>query len=226
MTYRTSLLVVVPIAALSGCVDESSVFTCSTDETCERNGAAGTCEPSRFCSFEAPECASGRRYTEHADDALATTCVAEACPGNLVMNPSFDTGSSGWVGINASLALVPGRRGNALQGCLTTGSYFSISDNPSTVLSPVLGTTYRLSLWARGESAAPESYGVIREIGPTDYVDHIDTKFALSTDWQEVVVSYTVLASDSLAIEIYTGVTDPTPGTCLQVDDVCLVAPP
>jgi hypothetical protein len=222
---RCALAIAIAIAP-AGCVDETGVFTCTSDTMCVRAGVQGTCEATQHCSFLDMECSSGRRYTEHAADALAGVCVAEACPGNLVVNPSFDTGTSGWIGVNANLSLVPGRVGTGLGACFTSGSYFNATDMPSTVQAPVQGTRYRLSLWAHAPTRSADAYATLREIGPTDYVDQVATPFTSSSSWQEVVVSYTIMRSDSIALEVYAGMQDSVAGDCLAIDDVCLVTVP
>lgn len=57
------------LAAPLGC--ETKAFTCATDEQC----SGGWCEPSGYCSFEDPDCPSGRRYGTHASRDLANECV-------------------------------------------------------------------------------------------------------------------------------------------------------
>jgi hypothetical protein len=79
------------IAALvwgcTGCLGDA--FVCTSSAQCVLAGQAGTCEPTGYCSFAAPECASGRRYGELAADELRGLCVGEspadlAVPGDLV----------------------------------------------------------------------------------------------------------------------------------------------
>ncbi len=53
-------------------------FACSDDGDCGGTSDAGVCETSGWCSFPDGECASGRRYGDHAGGALAGTCVDEA----------------------------------------------------------------------------------------------------------------------------------------------------
>lgn len=54
-----------------GCEPAAPSFLCSNDQQC---GAGGACEPTGFCSFADPGCASGRRYDAHAG-ALSEICV-------------------------------------------------------------------------------------------------------------------------------------------------------
>src|SRR5262252_9565085 len=63
---------------LSGCLTPDETFHCTTQQACvDEEGGAGVCEPSGFCSFADPSCASGRRYGQFAGDGLARQCVGE-----------------------------------------------------------------------------------------------------------------------------------------------------
>ncbi|MCA9706663.1 MAG: hypothetical protein KDK70_12490 [Myxococcales bacterium] len=50
-------------------------FPCSSDEQCSRDGAAGVCQASGYCSFPDADCESDQRYGELAPAELAGTCV-------------------------------------------------------------------------------------------------------------------------------------------------------
>lgn len=61
-------------AALSGCQVTGS-FACGSSSECRSGSTVGTCEPDGFCSFDDPQCDSGRRYDPSAG-ALGGMCVA------------------------------------------------------------------------------------------------------------------------------------------------------
>lgn len=61
-------------AMLAGC-GSIEVFTCEADVACVDGERQGVCEPSGFCSFPDPACASGKRHGEYAGEGLAGTCV-------------------------------------------------------------------------------------------------------------------------------------------------------
>jgi hypothetical protein len=44
-----------------GCI-KPAAFECAMDQECEHAGVAGTCEPTRSCSFPDTTCSSGKRY--------------------------------------------------------------------------------------------------------------------------------------------------------------------
>jgi hypothetical protein len=59
--------------ASTGCA--APAFACETPENCRSGGLDGVCEETGWCSFEDPDCASGRRYGSHATPTLAGMCV-------------------------------------------------------------------------------------------------------------------------------------------------------
>jgi|GEM_PF-1458867 len=78
-----------PLLALSlggvGCGPDATAFVCGDHTDC---GDIGRCEASGLCSFEDPDCESGRRYGEYAAE-LSSQCTSQepAEPGET------DTGS-------------------------------------------------------------------------------------------------------------------------------------
>jgi hypothetical protein len=67
--------VVLAALSLSACKVDGQ-FICSSDEQCRRADLTGTCEASSNCSFPDLDCASGRRYDEHANQS--NQCVLDA----------------------------------------------------------------------------------------------------------------------------------------------------
>ena len=64
-------------SAMLGC-HAPSVFECLATSECADGSASGTCEPTGYCSFTDPTCASGRRYDPSAGMDLAGACVTPA----------------------------------------------------------------------------------------------------------------------------------------------------
>lgn len=58
------------LGAAIGC--GASGFVCADDPQC---GAQGVCEPEGWCSFPDDDCATGRRFGEHAGGGVASRCV-------------------------------------------------------------------------------------------------------------------------------------------------------
>ncbi|MBI5481575.1 MAG: hypothetical protein HY906_22150 [Deltaproteobacteria bacterium] len=65
--------------AAGGCV-KVEPFACTSTSACVRAGEPGTCEPTGWCSFPDPSCASGWRYGAGAGGGLADACVEGSRP--------------------------------------------------------------------------------------------------------------------------------------------------
>ena len=74
-----------------GCRSESA-FQCQSNEQC---GVGGLCEDNGYCTFEDPECPSGRRYGSLAGDGLAGTCVGIEGDGTSAGTTASATDGSG-----------------------------------------------------------------------------------------------------------------------------------
>jgi formylglycine-generating enzyme required for sulfatase activity len=61
------------LLVVAGC-NRLEPYHCEAAADCVRLGEAGTCEPTGFCSFADPECASGSRYGDGSGD-LSGTCT-------------------------------------------------------------------------------------------------------------------------------------------------------
>jgi alpha-tubulin suppressor-like RCC1 family protein len=77
-------LVAATLLAAASCDLGSVPFACTEDAACAVETTAGACEPSGFCSFPDEACESGRRYGEHATDALSNACV-ESCVADITL---------------------------------------------------------------------------------------------------------------------------------------------
>ena len=60
------------------CVTPSASFGCETSDQCT---VGGTCQPTGWCSFPDPSCATGQRYSDAAGGGLANLCVGDEPPG-------------------------------------------------------------------------------------------------------------------------------------------------
>jgi len=78
-----STLVLVATVAIASCTPVEP-FTCGGhDDACDRGGRGGRCEPTGYCTFEDPGCASGRRYDDSAGGDLSGACLVSGCPGGI-----------------------------------------------------------------------------------------------------------------------------------------------
>ncbi len=58
----------------TGC-SAGATFACTETAQCRSGAAAGTCQPTGFCSFADPSCDTGQRYDPTAGDRLGGACV-------------------------------------------------------------------------------------------------------------------------------------------------------
>jgi hypothetical protein len=116
------------------CQDES--FFCSASTDCTKDGEAGTCEASGYCSFADPDCDSGRRYGSLAPEQLAGTCVSvDDTHGSSTSTgaPVGDDSSSGTSSVPATVGTGDGSTTSGDVSSSTTedeGSSTSTGDSP------------------------------------------------------------------------------------------------
>ena len=111
-------------------------FPCNADEQCTRDGAAGVCQASGYCSFPDESCDGGQRYGELAPGELAGTCVPPADAGGT----DTATGDDGAT-IGTSTVGPPSTDGldvvDGLDGTVTdSGTDDSSSDDDTTTGVP------------------------------------------------------------------------------------------
>jgi hypothetical protein len=122
---------------------------------------------------------------------------------NLVGNPSFEVGTTGWGVYSAgAIARVAGGfdGGWALQmtGGATTSS-FGVNDSPNWVTNvPAPGNTYRFSAWVRSATHTGVAKLQVREyLGTTKVGALYSNGVTLSPNWQLVTVDYLTVAGGS-----------------------------
>jgi parallel beta-helix repeat protein len=145
--------------------------------------------------------------------ASVTITVAAPGPGpNLVANPSFEPGTSGWGSYSgATILRVPGGfdGGWALQmtGTSTTLSSFGVNDSPNWVLNAgASGSRYRFGAWVRSVGSLGSARLQVREylanvkVGPTT----LSVPVPLSPVWQFISVEHVSQATgSSLDFQVY-----------------------
>ncbi len=152
------------------------------------------------------------------------------CPGGLFADGRFDQGVGGWYAYRSQVRAVAGGRSDAgffAEICLTEPSaqHFSISEYPPyRIQAPAPGSRYSAQGWMKSPDGGTYPVGVsLREWSPTN--QPLGTHSAETTttqSWQPVTVEYTAVGSDG-GIEVYFYmVGNPPPGTCFELDDVCL----
>ena len=146
-------------------------------------------------------------------------------PTELVSNPGFEAGISGWVKGNTRTTLVRtcavahnGSCSAELGRTRSTGEAM-LDDSPDTVASTVAGATYTASAWVR----APAGRSVklrLRELNAGSVVRSRVVTVTGDGGWRQLVVtSATTAGGTSLSVEILASLTTSSKA---QVDDVSL----
>lgn len=110
---------------LVGCAQDSA-FLCREDVDC---GEGGQCEPDANCSFEDPECPSGRRYGKFGDAVHQGTCVPVGGETSTA-GPVTTTSSTVATGVTTSPSTT---------NAITTGPTGTSDESSSTGTVPVTG---------------------------------------------------------------------------------------
>jgi Carbohydrate binding domain len=149
--------------------------------------------------------------------------------GDLVGNPGFESGTSGWAGNGvASLSRVSGGHESSYAARLanagTTSGTCTLNDSPNWVASTG-SATYTASMWVRADAVGATLKLRIREydgstlIG-TPAVSSVD----LTSAWQKVSVQI-VPQSSGHTLDLTALISNAPSGTCFYADDVSVTSP-
>jgi hypothetical protein len=205
--------------------------TACSFSTGDLHGTAYRCGPGDTCP-DGLSCDQGVCIAGDASAPIDTPMLdaAPACAGNLVSNPSFETGTSGWAGVGGPITQVDVAHDgeHAAQKCYD-GSYpyYNVSDNPDSVTSTAVGNVYRLAAWLRSDTTQ-SLRAVIREKDSLgEPLEQTTTIAILKPDWQQVTVEHQVIDPTATIVEVYFSVSEqPIVGACFQLDDICFLTPP
>jgi hypothetical protein len=177
-----------------------------------------------------PTLSTGSDAGSTTDSSATTTDSggAASCPGNLIRNPDFEKSFDGWRVINGAsvnLLPVPGHTGQAGRGCMKSGPYLSIMDDPATVIGAKQASTYRLRAWLRADGVMQRPLVANlreRQSSTGTIIQRASKAIDPVTSWTEVTVERTV-TGDGSQLEIYFSIDDAPPAlSCMEVDDLCL----
>ena len=174
-----------------------------------------------------------------ATTTRTVTVQATAPPppvGNLVRNPGFETGLTGWTTYLASVSRVAladaPEGGYAALLTRTSGTAFTLDDSPETVLSAVTSGPYVARAWVKAANAG--SVGKVARIflregtpGPTGrYLRTISgAGVALTTSWQQITGQITAQTAGN-ELEVILGIGGgATTGNALYIDQISFQAP-
>jgi len=146
---------------------------------------------------------------------------------NLIGNPGFESNTSGWApsGTGVSLTRVSGGHSGSWSGRISnsgsTARTCILDDSPNQVPKTAAGT-YTASLWVRGDVAGATMNLRLQEMNGTTIVSSATSTLILSTAWQQITVSRTILQPGT-ALNFNAYVTNvPASATAFYADDATL----
>jgi len=161
-----------------------------------------------------------------AEAVTPTATVVSSPPAELVVNGSFDEGTSGWrtPGTHQQLSSYVGSDGDVYGQLSASGTTtLRLNDQRNTVATSDPGVTYRVT--AQVASAQPTLNGQVRvrEVGP-DGVRTYAAPFSLrGTGWQTVTFAFTTTQTDA-QLDLNVLAWKAVAGQTLVVDDISMVA--
>ena len=167
--------------------------------------------------------------TDTSGLSSTATAMVTVTPTNLVGNPGFETSTTGWntsgrMGIVLALA-VGGHSGSSsavLSNTTTsTSPDCTLNDAPNWVATTSSGT-YSSSLWVRADTAGATLRLRIREYAGSTFEGQAVASVTLSTNWQQVSVSYAALVPGGSNLDYTAYTLNAPPGTCFYADDASI----
>jgi PKD repeat protein len=160
----------------------------------------------------------------------ATATAAVAAGGNLVGNPGFETGTTGWNVIltGTTLERVAGGHSGGWSARLsntgTSSTTLGLNDSPNWVTTTKVATPYTLSIWVRADTPGAVVKLKVREYTGSTNVGSASANIALTTSWQQVSLSYSPVAGGSSSLDFQAYVSSAPPGSSFSADDAAIVA--
>jgi hypothetical protein len=152
------------------------------------------------------------------------------CPGNLVVNASFEDGTANWLAVNGDVTTVDDAAVGsfAAEMCFDGDpgvGYYTLDDTPPAVANPSMGEKYVLTAWVRaGPQNAPQTVEVVvREHDESGAPHPFGVPISPDGEWRKVETSLTVESENPMNVDVYAGSTSAEEGNCFQVDAFCLV---
>jgi len=159
----------------------------------------------------------------------ATVTVTIPAKTNLVGNPGFETGTSGWNATSSTVSLtrVSGGHSGSWAAQLinngTAAAYCILNDSPNWVSKTTTGT-YTASLWVRADTAGAALKLKIREYSSANILlGQGASTITLSTTWQQVSVTYVPVSPGSSFLDFQAYIASAAAGTGFYADDASIV---
>lgn len=178
-----------------------------------------------FDGYDGRPSADPLRYAVFVFDVSGPGGGGGGSGGNLVGNPSFESGTTGWAaGGLATLVRFPGGHDGIysvrLSNATTASGTCMLNDSPNWVSSTTAGT-YTATMWVRADAAGATLKLRLREYdGATLVGTPAVSSVALTASWQKVTVTAAASAGHTLDLTSY--VANAPPGNCFYADDVSI----
>jgi len=181
---------------------------------------------------------SGASDRASVDIRAAAPPPRDSSSANLVRNPSFESGLSGWSGYGgATISRAPGGVDGSWSLAVTspaTRSSFGVNDTPNWIARvPAAGTAYRITAWVRALGQIGDAQIQVREYlgGRRQNRAIYSYRVPLGLRWEPVSVDVTALSSGSTfdvqVINTPSLRSAPADNSTFYVDDVSIeVLPP
>jgi parallel beta-helix repeat protein len=151
------------------------------------------------------------------------TQVVVGSAGNLVTNSNFETNLNGWAALpGCDLSRVSGGHNEGwaadLLNTASTAQTCTLNDSPNWVAKTVAGS-YTTTAWVRGDATGGQAKLRLREYVGSTLVGTATATVNVTTDWQQLQISYPV-ASPGSTIDLNVYETNQPAGSNFLIDDV------
>jgi len=140
---------------------------------------------------------------------------------NLLINPGFEEGTSGWNSRGGTLSTSTVRRSGSYSGYSTNRSFFWEGIKQSVLGKMIPGQTYTISAWIKLENSSSDQIIVTieqRDDRGTSYT-RVDTSTGYSNQWTRLSGQFTLgVVGIPTTLDVY--FEGPAPGVNFYLDDV------
>ena len=168
----------------------------------------------------------------NGSDTATTSIVVASDPDpqptgtNLVGNPGFESGPSGWSTSETAVSInrVSGGHSGGWAAALVnsrSGTTCKLNDHPNWIASTTAGT-YTGSFWVRANTAGATIKVRFVEYKAGTNVGERAVTASLSTSWQRVTVTYAPIAPGASTLDFQAYVSSAPTGTCFYADDASI----
>jgi PKD repeat protein len=161
--------------------------------------------------------------------ATAHVTVQAGGPVNLIGNPGFENGLSGWntSGSDPGVTLTQVAGGHSgsfaarLANPSTVAATYALNDSPNWANSTTAGT-YTGSLWVRSDTPGASLKLRFREYVGSTLAGSATSSVTLTSSWQQVTLTYSPVSPGSSTLDFNAYVAKGAPGTSFDADDASI----